>query len=157
MSPRQAALAASLSGSAAVTPAPPPPERAVFTDEQIAAAMCRVFTLVTENRVPQGEPSDGWWAVAHALRVTYGADVEPVALTAAQLADVIRGVHGRAERTFEDVPFEALPPEARAGWRAAAVHGYNLVVADAESLRETPLAEQEDRVVAQAQQAILAG
>ncbi len=158
MSPRQAALAADLRGSGGPVSldGPAVADRVVFTDDQVASTLNRVYSMVAENMDTAfgAPPPDGWFAVAMNLRVTYASDVQPPALTPDQLADVIRGQYHRAAGGPGLAAFDTLSPAERAGWRACAVHGYNCVIADAEGVRETSLAERERLIIAQAREAL---
>lgn len=155
ISARQAKLAGSLGDGRRVALDAPEPNRAVFSDEQVAATCARVFSWVSEGREPPArEPEDGWVAVAMQLRSMFASDVEPPGLLPDQLADVVRNVFARATGGTTFAPIATIPPPEYACWRAAALHAYNCVVADPEGLRKTPLADRERLIVAQARQAI---
>jgi hypothetical protein len=159
MSDRQAKMAAGLGDGRRVTlDDADTKQKAVFTDEQVAASVGKVFEWVKTGQEPQPRDfGDGWLAVAAQLRITFASDAEPPAVNANQLAEVVRSTHIRAEGVTGYsviLPLAELPPEDFAGWRAAAIHGYNCVIADPEGIRETPLHERERMIVAQARQTL---
>ena len=119
----------------------------VFSDDQVARLMARMYEWVRTGQEPPPVPEadDGWTAVAVQLRATFASDAAPPAITGNQLAEVVRSTYirhvGFNPRPDAILPLAELPPNEFAAWRATALHGYNLVIADRESLADTPLAE----------------
>lgn len=156
MSPRQRALAASLGeGGQRVSLDAPEPTTAVLSDEAVATTCARVFAWTCTGREPgAGDADDGWFAVAQNLRLMFAGEAEAPPITTDNLIDVVRATVARANRFPPPCPIHMLSPVEYAGWRAAARHGYNCVIAERDGLRETPLAERERMMVAQARAAL---
>lgn len=126
-----------------------PKNETVLNDEQVALTMHRVFLWVQTGKEPQpAEGDDGWHAVAVNLRVTFAGEGDPPPITPDQLTDIVRNCHGRAMRNIPTTRLTHLPAAEYAGWRAAALHGYNCVIADRASMQENSLPERERVMVA---------
>lgn len=156
MSPRQRALAESLGDSGIrVNLDPPEPAKAVLSDEQVAATCARVFAWVmTGAEPPGGDADEGWHAAAHVMRTMFGGEADIPPINTDQLIDVVRGAVARANRFPPPCPLNMLSPHEYAGWRAAARHGYNCIVAERDAMRDNPLAERERVMVRGARQAL---
>lgn len=155
MSARQEKLSENLGDGRRVSIDETPKNDAVFNDEQVALTVHRVHLWVLtgqEPKIPEGD--DGWHAVAVNLRVAFAGDASPPPITPDQLTELVRNAYCRAMRIPTGGPLGSLPPAGHASWRAAALHGYNCVIADRESMRERPLAERE-RVMVQGARASL--
>lgn len=150
MSSRQKAVAKSIAAAGTVTRMDGPIEKAecLFTDEQLALTMQKVFVWTQTGKEPHfNAPDVGWLNVAVNLRVTFASDAEPPAVLPDQLTDVVRGAYCRAMRLVVTVPLHRLPKVEYAGWRSAALHGYNCAIADKAGMRTNSVAERERMMV----------
>lgn len=149
MSARQEQLSNNLGNGRRVSIDETPKDDAVFNDEQVALTLNRVHLWVLtgqEPNLPEGD--DGWHAVAVNLRVAFAGDASPPPITPEQITELVRNAYCRAMHIPSGGALGALTAADYASWRAAAIHGYNCVIADRESIRENPLAERERVMVA---------
>lgn len=164
MSPRQQAIAAQLGkgGGRPVQlddPGATTSDKPAFDPHTVAVTVGRVWEWVNTGTEPAGgrEPDFGWLAVEQMLRMTFAGPADPPAVTATQLADMVRATFFRAGGAAPELAFAQLPPREFAAWRAAAIHGYNCVLCDMEGVRQSSLTERERMIVAQAIATVVSG